>query len=462
MMNKQELAYTYASYFSYSYFSNNFLCYSIIGHHTYMDAYLKKLPFYNREWFQFMVFLITRFEKNFNRERAAALTYTTMLAIIPMLTVFLVVLSAIPALVPARVKIQETLYSYLLPESSSTITQYLNDFAEQSTNLTIIGIIFLFFTSIMMLSSIEEAFNKIWHVKNLRGGTIGFMRYWMVISLGPLFLGTLFALPSAIASIDILNSNFAGYSIDWSIWLKLIMVLLTLLSFTFMYWMIPNRKVPIKNALYAGAIAGVLFELLKIGFSFVMKHFTSYEIVYGAFAALPVFLLWIYLSWNVVLLGVEISYALTMFRHSETPPRHPLLSLLYILHLFYMRQKDGRTVSEAEMMSLLGKKEVEDWPNFVNILQQQSMIRKTAKGDFVLCRNLEQINFWTFYQGLPYPLPRREDLQNCYVTRQSGDEWSLLILPLLRESDAYLEQYLAMPLSQLLDVPFSPEAVSKN
>jgi membrane protein len=427
-----------------------------------MDAYLKKLPFYNREWFQFIVFLITRFERNYCRERAAALTYTTMLAIIPMLTVFLVVLSTIPALVPARTKIQETLYSYLLPESSSTITQYLNDFADKSTNLTIIGIIFLFFTSIMMLSSIEDAFNKIWHVKNLRGGTIGFMRYWMVISLGPLFLGTIFALPSAIASIEILNSNFAGYSIDWSIWLKLITLLLTLMSFSFMYWLIPNRKVPIKNAVYAGAIAGVIFELLKVGFGFVMKHFTSYEIVYGAFAALPVFLLWIYLSWNVVLLGVEISYALTMFRHSETPPRHPLLSLLYILHLFYMRQKIGCTVSEAEMMSLLGKKEVEDWPDFVEILQQQSMIRKTDKGDYVLCRNLDQVDFWTFYQGLPYPLPRREDLQNCNIATRTGDEWSLLILPYLSETDAHLKQYFSMPISKLLDVQLASHAIEEH
>ncbi len=417
-----------------------------------MDAYLKKLPFYRSEWFQFMVFLVTRFERNHCRDRAAALTYTSMLSIIPMLTVFLVVLSTIPALAPARTKVQETLYSYLLPESSTAVTQYLNDFAEKSANLTIIGIIFLFVTSMMMLSSIEDAFNKIWHVKNLRGGAIGFMRYWMVISLGPLFLGTAFALPSAIASIEILNSNFNGYSIDWSVWLKLISVVITLLSFTFMYWMIPNRKVPFRNAAWAGATSGVLFELLKIVFGFFMQHFTSYEIVYGAFAAFPVFLLWIYLSWNIVLLGVEISYALTMFRHSETPPRHPLLSLLYILHLFYVRQKTGVTVSEADMMSLLGKKEVEDWPDYIAILQQQLLIRKTDKGDYVLSRNLDQIDFWTFYQGLPYPLPRLEDLQNCNVTTLSGDEWSMLIVPYLSESDAFLAKHLSIPLSQLLDV----------
>jgi len=417
-----------------------------------MDTYLKKLPFYHREWFQFLVFWITHFEKNHCRDRAAALTYTTLLSFIPMLTVFLVVLSTIPALAPARTKIQESLYSNLLPESSIALTQYLDDFAEKSANLTIIGVLFLFVTSMLMLSSIEDAFNGIWRVKNLRGGAIGLMRSWMVISLGPLFLGTAFALPSAIASIEILNSNFAGYSIDWSIWLKLTSVALTLLSFTFIYWMIPNRKVPFKNAAWAGASAGVFFELLKMVFGFFMQHFTSYEIVYGAFAAFPVFLLWIYLSWNIVLGGVEISYALTMFRHSNTPPRHPLLSLLYILHLFYVRQKIGATVSEADMMSLLGKQEVEDWPDFIEILQKQSFIKKTDKGDYVLSRNLDNINFWTFYQGLPYPLPRIEDLKNCNVTTRSGDEWSMLIVPYLSESDAFLADHLSIPLSQLLDV----------
>lgn len=417
-----------------------------------MDIYLKKLPFYPSQWFQFLVFLVSRFERNHCRDRAAALTYTTILSLIPMLTVFLVVMSSIPALALARSKIQLTLYSYLLPESSTVVTQYLDDFSDKSYNLTVIGVIFLFVTSMMMLSSIEEAFNKIWQVKNLRGGAIGLMRYWMVISLGPLFMGGGFALFSAITSIEFLNSNIAGYSIDWSVWLKLASFGLTLFGFTFMYWMIPNRKVPLNNAAWAGISAGILFELLKRVFGFVMQHFTSYELIYGAFAAFPIFLFWIYLSWNIVLLGVETSYALTMFRHSDRPPRHPILSILYILHLFYDRQKTGCVVTEAEMMSLLGKKEVEDWSEFTDILQQQSIINKTDQGDYVLSRNLDQVDFWTFYQSLPYPLPRIEDLKNCNANSlPENDEWSMRIVPYLSESEAYLAKHLSIPLSQLLD-----------
>ncbi len=417
-----------------------------------MYKILEKLPFYKSLWFQFLVFLFTRYEKDNCRDRAAALTYTTMLSLIPMLTVFVVVLSTIPALAPALNKIQDTLYGYLLPESSSAITQYLNEFSEKSANLTIIGVIFLFVTSIMMLSSIEEAFNKIWRVSNLRGGAIGLMRYWMVISLGPLFMGAAFALSSAITSIDLLNSNFAGYSIDWSVWLKVTALALTLFAFTFMYWMIPNRKVPIRNAALAGLFAGVLFVLLKMVFGFFMKNFTSYELIYGAFAALPVFLLWIYLSWNIVLLGVEMSYALTMFRYSDHDSRHPLLSLLYILHLFYVRQKTGTVVTESDMMSLLGKNEVEVWPEFIDLLQKQMLIKKTDQGDYVLCRNLDQVDFWSFYQTLPYPLPRLEELENCNAHMQSGDEWSMRIVPYLTEANTFLAGHLSIPLSQLLDL----------
>ena len=418
-----------------------------------MYTYLEKLPFYRSEWFQFIVFVVTRFERDHCRDRAAALTYTTMLSIIPMLTVFLVVLSTVPALGPARGRIQDTLYSYLLPESSSTITAYLNDFADKSTNLTIIGILFLFVTSVMMLSSIEEAFNKIWHVKNLRGGAIGFMRYWMVISLGPLLMGGAFALSSTITSIELLNRNVGGYFIDWSLWLKFAALLLTLFGFTFMYWMIPNRKVPFSHAALSGICAGLVFEGLKSVFGFFMHNFTSYQLIYGAFAALPVFLLWIYLSWNIVLLGVEISYALTMFRHSEYAPRHPILSLLYILHLFYMRQKVGGVVTEAEMMSLLGKGEVEDWPNFTALLAEQKLISKTDRGDYVLVRNLDQVSFWSFYRALPYPLPQLSELQNCNAEDGSCDRWSIHILPYLTESSSMLEQYLSIPISKLLDEP---------
>ncbi|MCP5792840.1 YihY/virulence factor BrkB family protein, partial [Klebsiella pneumoniae] len=109
------------------------------------------------------------------------------------------------------------------------------------------------------------------------------------------------------------------------------------------YWTIPNRTVPVYAAGIAACLSAVLFEILKNFFSFVMSNFTSYEIIYGAFAAVPIFLLWIFLSWNIILLGVEVSFALTAFHSGKEQKRHPVLMLLDILELFYKKQKLGES-----------------------------------------------------------------------------------------------------------------------
>ena len=147
-----------------------------------MMQLLKKLPFYNKTWFQFIIFVIRRFEANSCREQAGSLTYTTLFAVVPMLTVFLVIISSIKALEPARQQLQQLIYSNFLPKTSIAFDKALNAFTDNSSNLTIIGVLFLFVTTVMMLTSIETAFNRIWRVKETRNGIVGFMRYWTIIS----------------------------------------------------------------------------------------------------------------------------------------------------------------------------------------------------------------------------------------------------------------------------------------
>ena len=129
------------------------------------------------------------------------------------------------------------------------------------------------------------------------------------------------------------NLEFAGYEVDGAALFWLISFSLTILGFFTLYWTIPNRSVPIRAAMIAAVFSAVTFELLKNLFGFVMTNFTSYQLVYGAFAAIPIFLLWIFLSWNVILLGVEISYAITAFHTGKTQTRHPVLMLLDMLEL---------------------------------------------------------------------------------------------------------------------------------
>jgi membrane protein len=412
-----------------------------------LEKYLKKLPFYDKTWFQFVLFVIRRFEADRCREQAGSLTYTTLFAVVPMLTVFLVIISSIKALEPARQQLQHLIYSNFLPRTTIAFDKALNAFTDKSSNLTIIGILFLFITTVMMLTSIETVFNRIWRVRETRGGIIGFMRYWTIISLGPILLGSAFVISSAVASLNILSNNFAGYEVDGEFIFWSISFALTILGFFILNWTIPNRSVPIKAALIAGTFSAVVFELLKNLFGFIMSNFTSYEIVYGAFAAVPIFLLWIFLSWNIVLLGVEISYALTAFNTGKEPKRHPIIMFLDLLELFYHKQQRGESVSDEEALIVLGRDEIGRWPTYVLMLEKQNLVKRTDDNEYVLARNLSQVDFWSFYTQLPYPLPRRNDVANI----RADDEWMQRLGPALIESDDYLAAKLSIPLSTIFE-----------
>ncbi|MEQ1129524.1 YihY family inner membrane protein [Acinetobacter johnsonii] len=412
-----------------------------------LEQYLRKLPFYEKTWFQFVLFVLRRFEADRCREQAGSLTYTTLFAVVPMLTVFLVIISSIKALEPARQQLQQLIYSNFLPKTTIAFDKALNAFTDKSSNLTIIGILFLFVTTVMMLTSIEKVFNRIWRVRETRGGIIGFMRYWTIISLGPILLGSAFVISSTMASLNVLSNNFAGYELNGAFVLWLISFSLTVLGFFILNWTIPNRSVPIKSALIAGLFSAVVFELLKNLFGFIMSNFTSYEVVYGAFAAIPIFLLWIFLSWNIVLIGVEISYALTAFTAHKEQKRHPVIMLLDLMELFYKKQQHGLSVSDDEALDVLGRDEIGRWPSYVLMLEQQNLVKRTDDNQYVLVRNLSQVYFWSFYSQLPYPLPKRRDLSNVH----HDDLWIKKIGPALVESDDYLAAKLAIPLSTIFD-----------
>ncbi|MFU8926259.1 YihY family inner membrane protein [Acinetobacter puyangensis] len=408
---------------------------------------LKASPILEQQWVQFIIFIFRRFEADRCRELAGSLTYTTLFAVVPMLTVFLVIISSIKALEPARQQLQEWIYNNFLPKTSIAFDQALNSFTANSSNLTIIGILFLFVTTVMMLSSIEEAFNRIWRVRQSRGGIIGFMRYWTIISLGPIILGTAFVLSSTVTSINLLSNTIGGYELDFAFLLRSVSFFLTCLGFSLLYWTIPNRSVPIRSAFIAGIFSGIVFELLKNLFGFIMSNFTSYQLVYGAFAAIPIFLLWIFISWNVILLGVEISYGITAFSSKTTITRHPIVMLLDILELFYKKQKIGESVSDKEALDILGRSEIGRWPYYIELLEKQKLIAETDKNEYVLIRNLSQVDFWSFATALPFQLPHRKDLGNIHP----DDEWMQVLGPALAETDEYLSAKLSMPLSRIFE-----------
>lgn len=408
---------------------------------------LKNHSFFKHRSVKFLGYLIKNFLDDNCTQKSASLTYTTLLSIVPILTLVVVILSSVPQLANAKESIQQMIFNNLLPSTGVQISQYINDFAEKSSNLTMIGLVMLVFTTVMTLITIEKAFNEIWRVEKKPTNMVSLLRYYAIITIAPIVLGSAFLISSTVQSLSFLNQKVAGYSIDWAVWIQLISNVIMTLGFVAIYWFIPRCQVRFKYALIAGIFTGIIFELLKQTFGFFVENFTSYQKVYGAFAVLPLFLLWIYLSWNIILLGVQISYCLTIFETKEVYPRHALFSLMDMLNVVYRQHREGNAVTEAGLRDVLGRHEMPHWYRYISYLQDNNLITTTDKDEYVLKRSLDDYTFWDFYQNLPYPLPHEKDLQKLQSASVWQNQWTATLL----NSEKILKQQFSIPLATIFD-----------
>ncbi len=393
----------------------------------------------------FILFVYRHFMDDNCRQHAIVLTYTTLFAVVPVMTVTFTLLSAIPSLQHVSGDIQSFIFRHFIPATGAVVQERLQEFSHQAGQLTFVGVGMLFVTALLMMLTIEKSFNHIWRVRQARAGIISFLRYWAVLSLGPLLLGAGFALSSYLASQELFTE--AASMVQGIVpGMRLITFALTALGFTLLYVTVPNCKVPLRAALAGGFFAAALFELAKRGFGIFVMNFSSYKLVYGAFAALPVFLIWIYLSWSIILLGVEVSRALAVYRDDSRSFRHPVLAILDVLQLFWQRQQKGLTVSDIDAMAVLGKEEVEIWFDFARILQELHIIHRTDTGAYVLSRNLETLDFHDFYRQLPWPLPTPRDLLHLH----GDDQWVQALRPALARVNDYMEKELRMSLASIV------------
>lgn len=292
---------------------------------------------------------LKRFESLDRRRDAAALTYTTLFALVPLLTLTFTVLSSIPALKEASLSVVNDLLGYVLPEGSEMVSNHLIQFSQQAKKLTGIGIVFLFVTAFMLLRTVEDQFNKIWNVSRTRSKIYTFFRYWAVLSLGPLLVVTAFASSSYLSSLTLWMDT------DPSILLWLarpLPWLLTVFALCLLYVLVPNYKVPIHHALLAAVFVASIFQLGQWAFTNAIGLFPTYKLIYGAFAAVPLFLLWLYLSWMILLLGAELSYGLSHHRRS-VKPQESAIQRLRVAQAIYQLQQDQSGVSQEDLQKTL-------------------------------------------------------------------------------------------------------------
>lgn len=247
---------------------------------------------------------------------AGSLTFTTLLALVPLVTVALALVTAFPVFGEFTNGVDEWLAENVLPEQIATaVTRYLAEFSGAAARLTAVGIVFLAFTALMTMLTIDRAFNQIFRVGHERPIAQRLLTYWAVLTLGPILIGLSVSMTSYLVSTSLGLAR--GLPVVGEVLLRLVPVVLTSIAFTLLYIWVPNRRVRARHALVGGVVAGVLFELMTRGFGFYISRFPTYTAIYGAFAAVPMFLLWMYLSWVVVLLGGTVTALVPGYRFGD-------------------------------------------------------------------------------------------------------------------------------------------------
>lgn len=306
-------------------------------------------PLNLRWWIAFTRLMIQRFNEQNLPQVASSLTFTTVLSLVPLATVALAIFTAFPMFDRLQTTLQVYLIESFFPESlSETIFTYVNQFSDKAKGLTAIGIVFLGVTALTTMFTVDRVFNQIWNVKRQRPLMNKLVLYWAVLSLSPVLIGLSISVSTALIGSTVDGSNPVLVPV-----LYIIPLLLTVLAFAFLYRTVPNRSVHWKDALAGGLLAAVLFEISKRAFAAYLTHFPSYTLLYGALAAFPIFLLWLYLSWMIVLLGASMVAALPMARtgywnQSHRPGERWLqgLSVLVELEKSRQQQKPGMTMEE--------------------------------------------------------------------------------------------------------------------
>jgi len=239
---------------------------------------------------------------------AGALSFTTLLSIVPFTAVVIAVFSLFPVFSTWMDVIQDFIYSNFVPTAGEVVQKYLTQFATQAGKLTAIGLLFLIITAIMLMATIEGAFNDIWRVKNTRKFLHRFLSYWALLTLGPILLAVSLSLTSQLFAMAVTDREVVSLLDRFlGVLLPLAFEIITMML---LYVVVPNAAVRWRHALTGAVFAAVLLEVAKFLFGTAMKYFATYQLIYGALAALPIFLVWIYISWVIVLLGAIVTAAL--------------------------------------------------------------------------------------------------------------------------------------------------------
>jgi membrane protein len=337
-------------------------------------------------------------------QTASSLTYTTLLSLVPFLVVSLAILSVFGAVSNMRETVKGAVLDALLPTSRGQVGAQIDQFLGNAETLTAPGLAAIAVTAIMLLFTIEGTFNRIWRVANPRALGLRILRFWTVLTLGPLLLGASLSLTSyffAVGDDDMVTGALQELS-------RLLPLTLQWLAFSLLYMTMPHASVLFRHAALGGLVAAVLFEVLKLGFAIYIDNADNFRVIYGALAAIPIFLMWLYSSWTVILVGAEVTAALPQWRRDLTRDRAAsrsasvrLAAALNLLEQLWHLSVQGKGLARDAPEALEAT-----WAGDVlQTLLATGFIAETADNQLLIGRDLSRTSVQALWQALDLGVP---------------------------------------------------------
>lgn len=382
---------------------------------------------------------------------AASLSYTTLLALVPLMAIGFAMFSAFPVFDQAQERVQAFIINNLVPELGEAVHEQLTGFVANAGRLTAVGIIVLAVTALMMFATVETAFNAIWRVGESRPVATRLLVFWAILTLGPLLLGASFTLSSYIFAQTRLH-ELEAFTGPLGRLFRLLPFGLEIALFSVLYTILPNRVVAWRHAIAGGVVAALLFELLKKGFAYYIANFPAQETIYGALSAIPLFLVWMYLAWSVVLIGAEIVASLPEYRLAPAdrlgtgmPRRERLtLSLAVLAALANSARAGGGGLTVHELRDAITAEELR-LDQVLRRLGEAKYIAATGDEKWLLARDLDHTSLHDLFRDLGLDVMLEE------VGDGEPPPWRERVAALISSANEAQRDIMHRPLGELLD-----------
>jgi membrane protein len=391
----------------------------------------------------FLRLWLHHFRQDGGIRHVAALTYTTLLSLVPLMTVMLALFSIFPVSERISEQVENFLFQNFVPAAGEAVQQHLKNFSQKAAQLTGVGFLFLILVALLLMNNIDKAFNTIWHVRRKRSPLAQFTVYWAILSLGPILIAISVGVTSYLVSIPFF-SEAETVAMVGSRLLSMMPVMISALAFTLLFALVPNRSVVLHHALAGGVIAALLFEATKRGFALYITTFPTYEAIYGTLSVIPIFLIWIYLSWLVTLMGAEFTYCLGIYRYDwrENMQQRGDRFLLAVNLLQQLResQHHGVSATTRQLQGQLQHATEEQLDSILHTLQQAHLVLRSDDKGWVLARDLREVTLAELYNSDAYVLP------NYQLVEMAPDR----LMKLITKINNDLQQTMDRPLDELL------------